>query len=154
MIKEKTKAPDIKLQDQDGKTVSLSQFKGTPIVLYFYPNDDTPGCTKEACSFRDGYSEYEKLGVKILGVSPNSVESHVKFQAKYDLPFTLLADPDHTASDAYGVWVKKKNFGREYFGVKRTTFLIDREGKVAKVFEGVKPANHSEEVLAALKEIV
>jgi len=153
MLKENSKAPDFTLKKQDGQSVTLSQFEGTPVVLYFYPKDDTPGCTKEACSFRDGYSEYEKLGAKIIGVSPDSVESHEKFQSKYSLPFTLLADTDHKVSEAYGVWAKKKNFGREYFGIKRTTFLIDRDGMIAKVFEGVKPANHSDEVLTALKEI-
>jgi peroxiredoxin Q/BCP len=153
MIKEKTKAPQFTLTDEKGSQVSLSDFKGKPVVLYFYPKDDTPGCTTEACSFRDNYSKYEDMGAVILGVSPDTEKSHAKFAAKHQLPFTLLVDEDHKVCDMYGVWGLKKFMGREYEGVHRTTFLIDREGMVAKVFEGVKPANHSNEVLAALADL-
>jgi peroxiredoxin Q/BCP len=153
MIKENEQAPDFELKDQDGKTVSLSDFAGKPLVLYFYPRDDTPGCTKEACDFRDDYALYEELGAAIVGVSPDDEQSHTKFAMKHELPFTLLADVDHQVSEAYGTWAKKKNFGKEYFGIKRTTFLIDGAGKVAKVFEGVKPDAHSAEVIEALKNL-
>lgn len=150
MVKEKTKAPDFTLFDGAGKKVSLSNYLGKPVVLYFYPKDNTPGCTTEACGFRDRYSKYEEMGAVILGVSPDSQKSHEKFAAKHQLPFPLLVDEDHKVCDQYGVWRKKKIFGREYFGVQRTTFLIDKTGKVAKIFEGVKPANHSLEVLTAI----
>jgi peroxiredoxin Q/BCP len=120
------------------------------VVLYFYPNDDTPGCTKEACNFRDDYSAYEKADVVILGVSPNDVKSHVKFKNKYGLPFPLLADVEHKVCDLYGVWGPKKFMGREYEGVLRTTFLIDARGNIVRVFEKVRPAEHSEQVLSAL----
>jgi len=144
-------APEFTLTDDMGNTVSLSDFRGQPVVLYFYPKDDTPGCTTEACNFRDNYSAYE--GVTILGVSPDSVASHVKFKKKFGLPFPLLADEGHKISDQYGVWGPKKFMGRSYEGILRTPFLIDREGKIAKVFENVKPAEHSEEVLSALKAL-
>ena len=150
MIKEKTKAPDFSLIDETGKQVSLSDFHGKPVVLYFYPKDNTPGCTTEACGFRDSYSNYEDLDVVILGVSPDSQKSHEKFSAKHQLPFTLLVDEDHKVSEMYGVWGKKKMMGREYFGIHRTTYLIDKNGVVARVFKGVKPANHSQEVLDAI----
>lgn len=153
MIKEKTKAPKFTLMDEKGSKVSLSDFEGKPVVLYFYPKDDTPGCTTEACSFRDNYSKYEEMGAVILGISPDSEKSHAKFAAKHQLQFTLLVDEDHKVCDLYGVWGMKKFMGREYEGVHRTTFLIDREGMIAKVFEGVKPANHSSEVLTALAEL-
>ena len=120
-------------------------------MLYFYPKDDTPGCTTEACKFRDDYSAYQEAGVVILGVSPDSPKSHAKFKAKYQLPFTLLADEDHKVCEMYGVWGRKKFMGREYDGVLRTTFLIGEDGVIKKVFEDVKPADHSAEVLAALK---
>lgn len=150
MIKEKSKAPDFSLVDEKGQKVSLSDFGGKPVVLYFYPKDDTPGCTTEACNFRDDYSKYEELGAVILGVSPDSEKSHAKFATKHQLPFTLLVDEGHKVCDLYGVWGKKKFMGKEYEGVHRTTFLIDRKGMIAKVFEGVKPAVHSGEVLEAL----
>jgi thioredoxin-dependent peroxiredoxin len=121
-------------------------------VLYFYPKDDTPGCTKEACAFRDDYSDYERAGVTILGVSPDSPKSHAKFKKKYDLPFTLLADEDHAVASQYGVWGPKQYMGRSYEGILRTTFLIDEHGRVKKVFENVKPAEHSQEILEALRE--
>ncbi|BBB48373.1 thioredoxin-dependent thiol peroxidase [Pelolinea submarina] len=153
ILKEKTKAPDFSLVDEKGNTVSLADFKGKPVVLYFYPKDDTPGCTTEACSFRDDYSQYKEAGAVILGVSPDSEKSHAKFASKHQLPFTLLVDEDHKICEAYGVWGRKKFMGREYDGVFRTTFLIDKSGNIAKVFEGVKPAVHSAEVLQALAEL-
>ncbi len=146
-------APDFELQDDAGATRKLSDFRGKPLILYFYPADDTPGCTKEACNFRDDYSQYQKAHVTILGVSPDSVKSHAKFKAKYQLPFPLLADEGHEICDVYGVWGPKKMMGREYEGVLRTTFLIDAKGNIARVFENVRPAEHSEEVLGALKSL-
>jgi thioredoxin-dependent peroxiredoxin len=145
-------APNFTLADENGELRSLSDYKGRPVVLYFYPKDDTPGCTTEACNFRDDYSEYEKAGVVILGVSPDSPKSHTKFKAKFNLPFTLLADEDHKVCELYGVWGRKKSMGREYDGVFRTTFLIDSKGSVKKVFENVKPDGHSQELLAALSD--
>ena len=143
-------APDFNLPDETGKLHKLFEYRGKPVLLYFYPADDTPGCTTEACNFRDDYSAYQKAGVVILGVSPDSPESHAKFKAKYHLPFTLLADEGHKVHDLYGVWGLKKSYGRESFGVLRTSFLISPDGKIKKVFEQVKPAEHSPEVLAAL----
>jgi len=143
-------APDFKLQDETGAERSLSDYRGKSVVLYFYPKDDTPGCTTEACHFRDDYSAYESAGVVILGVSPDSVKSHAKFKAKYSLPFTILADEDHAVCELYGVWGRKKFMGREYDGVFRTTFLINEDGLIQKVFENVKPAQHSDEILASL----
>jgi len=144
-------APDFSLLDETGVSRKLSDYLGKPVVLYFYPKDDTPGCTTEACKFRDDYSAYQEAGVVILGVSPDSPKSHAKFKAKYQLPFTLLADEDHKVCEMYGVWGRKKFMGREYDGVLRTTFLIGEDGVIKKVFEDVKPADHSTEVLAALK---
>jgi peroxiredoxin Q/BCP len=146
-------APDFTLQDENETQHTLSDYRGKTLVLYFYPKDDTPGCTKEACGFRDDYRAYEEAGVVILGVSPNTSKSHLKFKNKYELPFTLLADTDHKVCDLYGVWGRKKFMGREYDGVFRTTFLIDPKGYITKVFENVKPANHSDEILAALAKI-
>lgn len=146
-------APEFELLDDTNTSRRLSGFKGQPVILYFYPADDTPGCTKEACNFRDDYSAYQKAGVTILGVSPNSVQSHVKFKEKYQLPFPLLADEDHQVCNAYGVWGPKKFMGREYEGVLRTTFLIGADGKIAQVFENVRPSEHSAEVLEALKNL-
>jgi peroxiredoxin Q/BCP len=146
-------APEFTLEDEEGRMHSLSDYSGKPVVLYFYPKDDTPGCTKEACGFRDDYSAYEEAGVVILGVSPDTSKSHAKFKTKYELPFTLLADPDHDVLKLYGVWGLKKTFGREYEGVFRTTFLIGEDGKLKKVFKKVKPAAHSAEILAALDEV-
>jgi peroxiredoxin Q/BCP len=143
-------APDFTLPDENGKTHKLSDYRGKTVLLYFYPQDDTSGCTTEACNFRDDYSAYQKAGVVILGVSPDSPESHTKFKAKYNLPFTLLADEGHKIHDLYGVWGLKKSYGREYYGVLRTSFLISPDGKIKKVFEQVKPAEHSTEVLAEL----
>ncbi|MEJ2012959.1 MAG: thioredoxin-dependent thiol peroxidase [Anaerolineales bacterium] len=152
MPKAGEKAPDFKVLNDEGETVRLSDYRGKELVLYFYPRADTPGCTKEACAFRDDYSAYEKAGVTILGVSPDTVVAQAKFKQKYDLPFSLLADEDHAISSAYGVWGLKKFMGREYEGVLRTTFLIDKEGVVRQVFEKVKPAEHSQEILAALED--
>ena len=138
-------------QDDTGTTRKLSDLRGRPVILYFYPADDTPGCTKEACNFRDDYSQYQNANVTILGVSPDSVASHAKFKAKYGLPFPLLADEGHKICDAYGVWGPKTMAGRTYDGIHRTTFLIGPDGKIVKVFENVKPDGHSKEVLEALK---
>ena len=146
-------APNFELQDDTGVTRKLSDFRGQPVIVYFYPADDTPGCTKEACNFRDDYSQYQNAKVTILGVSPDSVKSHAKFKAKYGLPFPLLADEGHKICDAYGVWGPKKMMGREYEGVLRTTFLIDSKGNIARVFENVKPSEHSVEVLGALQSL-
>ncbi len=144
-------APDFSLPDETGKVRTLKEFRGQPVVLYFYPKDDTPGCTKEACNFRDDYHIYQENGVVILGISPDSAESHTKFKNKFSLPFTLLADEGHKVCDAYGVWGPKKMMGKEYEGVYRTTFLIGPDGNIIKVFENVKPDGHSTEVLEALK---
>ncbi|MCJ7661461.1 MAG: thioredoxin-dependent thiol peroxidase, partial [Anaerolineales bacterium] len=143
-------APEFTLLDENEIQHTLSEYRGKPVVLYFYPKDDTPGCTKEACGFRDDYSAYEETSVVILGVSPDTPKSHLKFKNKYDLPFTLLADSDHKVCDLYEVWGRKKFMGREYDGVFRTTFLIDPLGNIINVFENVKPANHSEQILAAV----
>lgn len=144
-------APDFTLLDENGDERKLSDYRGNLVVLYFYPKDDTPGCTKEACNFRDDYSAYQKAGITILGVSPDSPKRHANFKAKYDLPFTLLADTEHEVCELYGVWGLKKSYGREYEGVFRTTFLINAEGEIIKVYENVKPADHSAEVLQAFK---
>lgn len=148
MLQENTQAPDFTLPDETGELHSLSQYAGRNVVLYFYPKDDTPGCTTEACNFRDDYSAYENTDVVILGVSPDSPKSHAKFKAKYQLPFSLLSDEDHKVLAQYGAWGKKKMYGKEYEGVLRTTYIIGKDGKILKVFENVKPANHSAEILA------
>lgn len=146
-------APDFELMDETDTPRRLSSYRGRPVLLYFYPKDDTPGCTKEACNFRDDYSAYEKAGVVILGVSPDSPRSHAKFKAKFQLPFSLLADEDHRVCDLYAVWGSKKFMGREYEGVLRTTYLIDSRGDIARVFENVRPAEHSAEVIEALRSL-
>ncbi len=151
MVTENSPAPAFKLLDETGAPRSLTDYLGKPVVLYFYPADDTPGCTKEACSFRDDYGVYDQAGIVILGVSPDSPKSHAKFKAKYNLPFTLLADDGHQVCDLYGVWGNKKLWGHEYEGVLRTTFLIDEHGMIKKIFPNVKPDGHSAAVLAALK---
>ncbi|HPD63469.1 MAG TPA: thioredoxin-dependent thiol peroxidase, partial [Anaerolineaceae bacterium] len=138
------------LPDETGVIHTLSQYAGRNIILYFYPKDDTPGCTIEACNFRDDYSAYENSQVVILGVSPDSPKSHARFKAKYHLPFSLLSDEEHKVLEMYGVWGKKKMFGKEYHGVLRTTYLIGKDGKIIKVFKNVKPAGHSAEILANL----
>ena len=144
------KAPSFSLPDQEGKKHSLADYAGQPVVLYFYPKDDTPGCTTQACAIRDNYDDFAERGAVVLGVSPDSETSHVKFKEKYGLPFTLLADPDHHVAEEYGTWVEKKNYGKTYMGVERSTFLIDSNGKVAKVMRRVKPDTHAELVLEAL----
>jgi peroxiredoxin Q/BCP len=149
MIKEGDAAPDFEARDAEGNTVKLSDLRGQKVVLYFYPKDDTPGCTKEACSFRDGFAEYERRGIKVLGVSTDDEKSHRKFAEKYSLPFTLLADTDHAVADAYGVYGEKQFMGRNYMGVNRVTFLIDEQGRVVKVFDKVKVDEHADEVLKA-----
>ncbi|MDK1080250.1 MAG: thioredoxin-dependent thiol peroxidase [Anaerolineae bacterium] len=144
-------APKFALQDETGSIRKLSDFLGKRVILYFYPKDDTPGCTTEACNFRDDYSTYEQSDVVILGVSPDSIESHVKFKSKFHLPFSLLADEEHKVCELYGVWASKKSFGRESMGVVRTTFLIDPSGVIDRVFKNVKPTEHSTELLSILE---
>ena len=153
MIKEGQKAPDFKAPSSDGNTVALKDFKGKNVVLFFYPKDDTPGCTVEACGFRDGYTPIKQLGAVILGVSPDSLKSHDKFIHKFQLPYPLLADEDKKICQDYGVWVEKSMYGKKYMGVARTTFIIDKNGKIAKIFEKVKPEGHNTEVLDALKSL-
>ena len=145
-------APAFSSTDANGEALRLKDLRGQRVVLYFYPKDDTPGCTKEACSFRDSFSEFKKRGITVLGVSPDSEASHKKFAAKYKLPFTLVADKDHVIADAYGVYGEKKFMGRTYMGVNRTTFLIDEKGKIKKIFEKVKPDEHAKEVLEAFEK--
>lgn len=152
VISANIQAPDFSLPDEAGQIRKLSDYHGQAVVLYFYPKDDTPGCTKEACNFRDDYSSFEKAGVVILGVSPDPPKSHARFKQKHHLPFALLADEDHKVCDLYGVWGRKKFMGKEYDGVFRTTFLITPDGRIKKVFENVKPVEHSAEVLNALRE--
>ncbi len=152
MVEEGTSAPEFELQSDAGETISLAGLRGRPVVLYFYPKDDTPGCTTQACGIRDAYGEFERAGAVVLGVSPDDEGSHVKFKAKYDLPFTLLADPGHEVAERYGVWQEKKYMGRTYMGVERSTFVIDPDGVVKRVLHKVKPATHADDVLAALAE--
>lgn len=149
-----TKAPAFTLPDQAGEAHRLKDYVGKWVVLYFYPKDDTPGCTVEACSFRDRFSAFKKTGAIVLGVSADPVKKHAKFAEKYQLPFALLADEDKETLKAYGVWAKKKFMGREYMGILRTTFLIDPHGKIARVYENVKPSEHAEEIVADLKILV
>ena len=152
MIKEGGDAPDFTVKDQDGNEVKLSDFLGQKVALYFYPKDDTPGCTKQACSLRDGFQEFETRGIKILGISPDNEASHQKFISKFDLPFTLLADTDHKIADAYASYGEKKFMGKTYTGVLRKTFLIDEAGKIKKIFDKVKVEEHGAEVLRAFGE--
>lgn len=150
MLKPGDKAPEFSAPTDAGETVSLKNYRGKRIVLYFYPKDNTSGCTKEACDFRDNMARLKRKGVEVLGVSPDSVASHGKFRDKYELCFPLVSDLDHAIAAAYGVWVKKSLYGRSYMGIERATFLIDEKGKIAKVFPKVKVAGHVEEVLASL----
>jgi thioredoxin-dependent peroxiredoxin len=150
MVEEGKEAPDFELTSDSGERVRLSQFNGQPVVLYFYPKDDTPGCTKQACAIRDNYDDFQERGAVVLGVSPDDETSHVKFKQKHGLPFTLLADPEHEVSELYGVWGERKYMGKTYMGVERSTFLIDPDGRVAKVMRRVKPDTHAELVLDAL----
>lgn len=152
MVEEGKPAPAFTLESDNGEWVSLDSLRGKPVVLYFYPRDDTPGCTAQARGIRDAWGEFEQRGAVVLGVSPDSASSHVKFKGKYGLPFTLLADEDHAVSEAYGVWVEKSMAGKTYMGVERSTFVIDADGKIAKVMRKVQPDTHAEEVLAALRD--
>lgn len=147
-------APDFKLSDANGNQHSLADARGNWVLIYFYPKDNTPGCTKEACALRDQFPKFKKLGITVFGVSVDSAASHAKFTEKYELPFTLLADTEKEMVTAYGVWGKKKFLGREYMGTSRWSFLIDPEGKIAKIYDAVKPATHAEEVLADLNELM
>jgi peroxiredoxin Q/BCP len=150
VIEEGKPAPDFALQDDRGDTVRLSDFRGKRVVLYFYPKDDTPGCTTEACEFRDAYDTYREQGTEVLGVSPDDVSSHEKFKSKYELPFPLLADPDHKTAEAYGVWGERTSYGKTYIGINRSTFVIDEDGNVARAMLGIKPAGHAAAVLEQL----
>jgi len=150
MVKEGDKAPDFRLESTEGQ-IELSDLRGAPLILYFYPKDDTPGCTAEACQFRDTMPRF--ASAKVIGISPDSVASHQKFAEKFDLPFILAADTDHAVAEAYGVWVEKSMYGKKYMGVARTTFLIDGAGVIRKVFEKVKVSGHNVEVAEALGEI-
>ncbi|HEY1318016.1 MAG TPA: thioredoxin-dependent thiol peroxidase [Gaiella sp.] len=149
-IEEGTPAPDFALTSDTGDAIALSSLRGKPVVLYFYPKDDTPGCTTQACGIRDAWGAFEDAGAVVLGVSPDDKASHARFRQKYDLPFTLLADTDHEVADAYGVWGEKTYAGKTYMGVHRSTFVIDADGNVASVFRDVKPAEHADQVLEAL----
>jgi thioredoxin-dependent peroxiredoxin len=149
MIKEGDAAPDFEAHDAEGNIVRLSELRGQKVVLYFYPKDDTPGCTKEACSFRDSFAEFGRRGIKVLGVSTDDEKSHRRFAEKYSLPFTLLADTDHAVADLFGVYGEKQYMGRKYMGVNRVTFLIDEQGRVVRVFDKVKVDEHADEVLKA-----
>jgi peroxiredoxin Q/BCP len=150
MVREGEAAPDFTLESDAGEQVTLSDLRGRPVVLYFYPKDDTPGCTTQACGIRDSYADFEHADAVVLGISPDKAAKHVKFKEKYGLPFTLLADPDHEVAERYGVWGEKRFAGKAYWGVSRTTFLIAPDGTVAKVMQKVKPDTHADDVLAAL----
>ena len=152
MVEEGSPAPDFELRADDGSAVRLSSLRGRPVVLYFYPRDDTPGCTAQACGVRDVYDSFEERGAVVLGVSPDTEESHVRFKQKYSLPFTLLADPAHETAEAYGVWVEKDRYGKKSFGVERSTFVIDEQGRVSRAMRRVRPETHAADVLAALDE--
>lgn len=151
MLEAGMKAPDFTLLDKDGNQVSLADFKGSKVVVYFYPKDNTPGCTREACAFRDAYEEYKTLGVPVIGISKDSVRSHMNFAAKQSLPFCLLSDPELAAIQAYDVWKEKKLYGKVSMGVVRTTYLIDEQGVIEKVYDKVKPDNNAAEILEYLK---
>ena len=150
MLEAGMKAPDFTLQDRSGNAVSLSDFAGKKVVLYFYPRDNTPGCTRQACAFAGAYGEFQSKNAEVIGISKDSIASHEKFAAKYNLPFILLSDPELTAIQAYGVWQEKKQYGKVSMGVVRSTFLIDEEGKIARVMMGVKPDTNAAEILAVL----
>ena len=150
MVEPGTPAPDFELQSDTGETVRLSSLRGKPVVLYFYPKDHTSGCTTQACGIRDAWSEFERAGAVVLGVSPDDVASHESFRADYELPFTLLADPEHKVAEAYEVWAEKSRYGRTYMGIVRSTFVIGPDGTVEKVMRNVKPETHADDVLAFL----
>ncbi len=152
-LTEGKKAPTFKGKDQDGKSVSLSDYKGNKVVLYFYPEDDTPTCTVQACNLRDNYGLLKNKGFTVLGISPDAEKKHKKFENKYDLPFTLISDPDHTIIDKYGVWGEKKLYGRTYDGIHRTTFVIDEKGMIRKIFLKPKSKQHAEEIIAAWEQL-
>jgi peroxiredoxin Q/BCP len=147
-------APDFSLESDSGETITLESLRGRPAVVYFYPKDDTPGCTRQACAIRDNWAEFERLGATVIGVSPQSVESHRRFREKYSLPFPLLADTDHAMAEAYGVWVEKTNYGKTYMGINRSGFVIDAEGRLAAVKRGIKPDDHSDWALDAVEQLV
>ena len=151
MVEEGKPAPDFELKSDNGETVKLSELRGKQVVIYFYPKDDTPGCTTQACGIRDVYGEFQREGAVVLGISPDDERSHVKFKEKYDLPFTLLADVDHTVSDDYGVWGEKSFAGKKYMGVSRSTFVIAEDGTVKRVIHQVKPDTHADDVLETLR---
>ncbi|SKC84319.1 thioredoxin-dependent thiol peroxidase [Maledivibacter halophilus] len=150
MLKIGDKAPDFTLKNEENQDIALSDFKGKKVVLYFYPKDNTPGCTKEACSFRDVYDDILEAGAVVIGISKDSVKAHKKFKDKYELPFYLLSDPEHEVIESYGVWQEKKMFGKVYMGIVRSTFIIDKDGIIEKVYPKVKPNEHGEEILKAL----
>jgi thioredoxin-dependent peroxiredoxin len=152
MVEEGKPAPDFELTSDSGESVRLSDLKGKPVVVYFYPRDDTPGCTAQACGIRDNYEAFGERGAVVLGISPDDETAHVKFKEKYGLPFTLLADPDHQVADRYGVWGERKLYGKTYMGIERSTFVIDPEGNVSRVMRRVKPDTHAEQVLDALPD--
>ncbi|MBO9635653.1 MAG: thioredoxin-dependent thiol peroxidase [Chitinophagaceae bacterium] len=153
ILQEGDKAPAFKGQDQDGNTISLSDLKGKKLILYFYPQDDTPTCTVQACNLRDNFALLRKEGFTVIGVSPDEIEKHKKFESKYQLPFTLIADPSHTIIDKYGVWGEKQLYGRKYMGLHRTTFLIDEKGIIRKIFLRPKNKQHAEEIVKAWSEL-
>jgi thioredoxin-dependent peroxiredoxin len=150
VIAEGAPAPDFTLTSDSGAEVKLSDLRGRPVVIYFYPKDDTPGCTTEACEFRDAYDVFRERGAEVLGVSPDDARSHEKFKTKYELPFTLLADPDHAVAERYGVWGERKFAGKTYIGINRSTFIIGPDGSVARAMLGIKPAGHAAKVLDSL----
>jgi peroxiredoxin Q/BCP len=150
MIEEGKPAPDFELPSDSGDRVRLSSLRGTPVVLYFYPKDDTPGCTTQACGIRDVYADFRERGAVVLGVSPDDEASHVKFKEKYSLPFTLLADPEHEVAEEYGVWKERNMYGKKSMGIERSTFVIDADGNLVKAMRRVKPDTHAADVLAAL----
>jgi peroxiredoxin Q/BCP len=150
LLAEGDPAPDFTLTSDSGEAVTLSSFRGKPVVLYFYPKDDTPGCTTQACGIRDVYADFRERGAEVLGVSPDDEDSHVKFKEKYSLPFTLLADPGHEVAEEYGVWKERNKYGKKSMGIERSTFVIDADGNVSKAMRRVKPETHAADVLAAL----
>lgn len=150
MLKENSKAPNFTFLTDDNKDISLENFKGKKVIIYFYPKDNTPGCTKEACSFRDAYDDFVARGAVVIGISPDSSVSHKKFREKFNLQFFLMSDPDHKVAEMYGAWGEKSMYGKKYMGIMRTTFVIDEKGDILKVFEKVKPENHAAEILSLL----
>ena len=153
MVEEGKPAPDFELATEEGTRVKLSDFRGSPVVLYFYPKDDTPGCTTQACGIRDAWDAFGEAGATVLGVSPDDERSHARFRQKYELPFTLLADPEHEVAEAYDVWKEKSMYGKTYMGIERSTFVIDRDGSVARAFRKVKPDEHAGLVLDVLRDL-